>query len=74
MNISQVKQVYDDLKKYCIFAKDNDYIVITEWQNGEGYDIDISTNKNKHVSLTHGELDAINHLIGVLQFETTKIE
>jgi hypothetical protein len=46
---------------------DSDYIEITEWTNGEGWDITI--NDTKHFSLTDGELDAINYLIKHLQFE-----
>lgn len=61
------KAVYDKLHKYDYLAKDNDFIEITEWTNGEGYDIQISD--NKHISLTSGELDAINYLCKCLQYE-----
>lgn len=65
MKIDTRKTVYDDLKKYCICAKDNDYIEVTEWTNGEGYDIDI--NDEKRISLTHGELEAIQFLTKYLE-------
>lgn len=65
MEIEQRKTIYDDLNKYCIYAKDHDYIEVTEWTNGEGYDVNI--NGNKRISLTHGELEAI-------QFLTTYLE
>lgn len=65
MKIEQRKTVYDDLNKYCIYAGDNDYIEVTEWTNGDGYDIDV--NGEKKISLTHGELEAIQFLITYLE-------
>lgn len=58
------KSVSDSLKKYCYMAKDNDFVEVTEWANGEGYDINISDGKS--VSLTYGELEAINYLVKTL--------
>jgi hypothetical protein len=66
MEFTKVKQVFDKLKNYCYFAKEDDYITITEWDNGEGYDIDLS---NKQIiRVTCGELEAINHLIKCLDY------
>lgn len=67
MEIKQRKSVNDSLKKYCVYAKDDDYIEITEWTNGEGWDINISD--EKRISLTFGELEAINYLIKTLEFK-----
>lgn len=58
------KSVSDSLKKYCYMAKENDFVEVTEWANGEGYDINISDGKS--VSLTYGELEAINYLVKTL--------
>lgn len=67
MEFAKRKSVYDDLNKYCVLAKDNDHIEVTEWTNGEGWDIII---KDKIISLTYGELEAINYLVKVLDYET----
>jgi hypothetical protein len=68
MEINKRKSIYDTLSKYDpLCNSDSDYIEITEWTNGEGWDITI--NDTKHFSLTDGELDAINYLIKHLQFE-----
>lgn len=61
------KSVHDDLKKYDYLAKDNDYIEITEWVNGEGISINLN---DKAIELTFGELDAINYLSNALKYET----
>ena len=42
-----------------LFASGDDFIEVCEWKNGEGYDIAIN---DRHISLTHGELEAINFL------------
>lgn len=65
MTRSERSTVSDDLKKYCCLAKDNDFIEITEWSNGEGWDITIN---DRHFHLTYGELNAINFLIKYLEY------
>ena len=62
---NQRKSVNDNLYKYDILAKEDSYIEITEWTNGEGWDITID---NELISLTYGKLEAINHLINLLQY------
>jgi len=62
-----LEAVFAKLSDYCYMAKEHDYIEVTEWHNGEGYDIDIETsNGNRIIKLTHGELAAINALVAVL--------
>lgn len=59
------KSVSDKLTKYDYLAKDDDFIEVTEWTNGEGYDIAIN---DKIISLTSGQLDAINYLTKSLEY------
>ena len=40
---------------------DNDYVQVTEWTSGEGYDIDL--NGKTHISLHETELDSINYCV-----------
>lgn len=61
------KSVHDDLKKYDYMAKDNDFIEVTEWTNGEGISVILN---NKAIELAFGELDAINYLSNALKYET----
>lgn len=53
------KTVFCDLKNFCMLAKEHSFIEVTEWTNGEGWDI---ATDDKHFSLTFGELEAINYL------------
>lgn len=66
MEKSKRKTVFEDLNKFSYLAKEHDYIEVTEWTNGEGWDINLN---DKHISLTYGELNAINYLIKVLEYE-----
>lgn len=58
------KAVFSELKEYCIMAKEFDFIEITEWKNGEGFDINVSsTLGNQIISLTAGEFRLIKKMV-----------
>lgn len=61
------KSIYDNLRKYDYLAKGDDIIQVTEWTNGEGWDISICD--DLVISLTWGQLDAINYLVNTLQYQ-----
>jgi hypothetical protein len=61
-----VSQITDSLRKYTYGGKESDYITITEWANGEGYDIDIN---GKLITLSDSELEAINYLTLALRYK-----
>ena len=62
--IKQRNSVFAEMKQFCHMSKEHDFIEITEWTNGEGVDISLS---DRHISLTYGELKAINTLQGILE-------
>lgn len=66
MEKSLRKSVNAPMTKFSPMFKDSDFIEVTEWTNGEGWDININ---DKHISLHYDELDAINYLINVLKYE-----
>jgi hypothetical protein len=61
------RTITDNLHKYDYLAKEDDRIEICEWINGDGYDISI--NDSKIISLTRGEIDAIDYLVKTLNYE-----
>lgn len=65
MEISKRKSISDSLSKYDYLSDKDDFIEITEWMNGEGWDI--CTNKHQ-ISLTFGELEAIYYLTKSLEY------
>lgn len=64
--ITSVKVIHDSLRKYDVLAKNDDFIQVAEWVNGEGYDITLG---DRVISLTDGQLDAINFLVKCLRYE-----
>lgn len=61
--IENVKTIGVELKVFDYLAKDSDYISVTEWSNGEGWDIYVGDN---HIGLTVGQLRAINVLTSAI--------
>ena len=56
MKFAARRSVYADLNTYCHMARPHDVIEVTEWTNGEGWDVALG---NRAFHLTHGELQAI---------------
>jgi hypothetical protein len=71
MKINNRKSIYDDLQKYDCLKNKSSFIEITEWTNGEGWDITID---EKIFSLTYGELEAIKYLTRALDYESDKVK
>ena len=71
MKIGSRKSINDDLQKYDPLKNKFSFIEITEWTNGEGWDIAIN---EKMFNLTHGELEAINYLVKALDYESDKVK
>lgn len=54
------KSKLTELKQYDHLAKENDYIELTDWHNGEGFDISIN---ERQYSFSYGEFEAITALV-----------
>ena len=65
MKTENRKSISDDLKKYDFLAKDDDFITVTEWANGEGFDITIN---DRIYQFTTGELEAIWYLVKSIDY------
>lgn len=65
MNIEDRKSAYEEMKVFSPWAKDHSFIEVTEWTNGEGWDINID---DRHYSLGYDELEAIIYLIGCIKY------
>ena len=67
MEFNQRTSIKDDLRKYDHLADKDSIIQVTQWTNGEGWDISIDD--EPVISLTWGQLDAINYLTNTIQFQ-----
>jgi hypothetical protein len=72
MDYVKKKCIIDNLKKYSHQSNENEFIEVSEWVNGEGYDINI--NDTKRISLSFDEFEAVKHLISCLINETDKFK
>ena len=63
--IKNRRSISDKLSKFG-YKSGDEFIEVTEWTNGEGYDININ---DKIFSLHYGELEAINYLVKKLDYE-----
>lgn len=60
MKSSIRKSIMEDVSKYCHLSEEHDYMELTEWSNGEGYDIALSAHgESQKFSLTNGEMDLL---------------
>jgi hypothetical protein len=67
MEIKQRKSVMSELKSFCYLSRDEDYIEVTEWSNGEGIDVNISDSSgDKSIAMTFGQFKALKKAIKFL--------
>jgi hypothetical protein len=59
-NVKDRKSINANLNDFCYLNKPHSFIEVTEWSNGDGFDITIN---DKITSFTRGELDAIKALV-----------
>jgi hypothetical protein len=57
------KAKYIDLKDYCPFSEKNDFVELTEWHNGEGFDVTVSGKFDTKFSLTWGQWESLQVLV-----------
>ncbi len=56
--------VYCDLTPFDPgFAKKHDFVEVTEWANGEGFDVLVESTKSERFSLSLGQFEAVKHLV-----------
>jgi hypothetical protein len=63
-DVKDRKSIKAKLNDFCYLNKPDSFIEITEWANGDGFDITIN---DKITSFTRGELDAIKLLVKKLK-------
>jgi len=67
MNVYNRKAIFTELKKFDHHASGDDFMEITEWANGEGFDVDIAAKLPTRFQLTWGEYKALKKLIKELE-------
>ena len=52
---------FTELRPYDHFAKEDDFMEVCEWHNGEGFDVTVGT--SQQFSLTHGQWECLQTLV-----------
>ena len=60
MKITNKKSILVDLEDYCIISPEHSYMEVTEWNNGEGVDVDIN---GETFDITYGQFYALKKMI-----------
>jgi len=58
--------VFSKLKKYDYTAGEADFIEVTEWGNGDGFDVEIVGKINTRFQMTRGGYDALKKAVNKL--------
>lgn len=61
------KTVFAKLKQFCYFADEHDYIEVVEWNNGEGFDVEMSGKLQERFQMTYREFQALKKLVKVIE-------
>lgn len=51
------------LKDFDFFAKPDDFVEVSLWHNGEGFDVHLSSSNDQTIQLTWGQFKAIKKLV-----------
>jgi hypothetical protein len=74
MTFTKRNTITEDIKKYCHLANEIDTMEVTEWTNGEGFDIALCKKSGDTLlSLTYGELELIS-ILTKIKFEADEEE
>lgn len=68
IEIKKKNCVFVETKEYDVLAKDGNFIEVTEWTNGDGFDIH-NSREGQTMNLTWGEFDAVKKLVKTLSNE-----
>ena len=64
IKVDQRRAVFAELKAYCHHSGDHDYMEVTQWSNGEGFDINIDRKRgSEKFSLSYGEWELLQVLM-----------
>jgi hypothetical protein len=54
---------FTELREFDHFAKPDDFIEVSLWHNGEGFDAHLSTHAEQSIKLSWGEFKALKTLV-----------
>ena len=67
--VASRKSIFSEIGEYCYLSKEHDYIEITEWTNGDGFDIDVASEGQQKMGITWGQFKLIKKIVKQLEKE-----
>jgi hypothetical protein len=61
------RSIFAKLREFCLFADEDSYIEVTQWKNGEGFDVEISSVHTRTFQFTYGEFLALKKIVKQLE-------
>jgi len=62
--VTKVKEVFAELKGWDILSGDSDYMSVTEWSNGDGFDVELNSHKTtERFGMTWGQFKLFKKLV-----------
>jgi hypothetical protein len=58
---------YAALQQFDAFSKDEDFIEVSIWYNGEGFDVNLSSCGEQHFQMSWGQFKALKKLVKELE-------
>lgn len=56
--------VFSEIGSHCYLSGEHDYIEITEWHNGDGFDVDLNSKSGiERISFTWGQLKLFKKMV-----------
>lgn len=59
----KIDAVFTVLKGFDAFARDEDFIEVSLWRNGEGFEVNLSSCGEQHFQMTWGQFNALKKLV-----------
>lgn len=66
------KSVNSQIGDYCYLSKEHDFIEVTEWQNGDGVDVFLSSSGEQRIAITWGQFKLLKKLVKQLENDETE--
>jgi len=66
------KSVNSEIGDYCYLSKEDDFIEVTEWVNGDGVDVYLSSSGEQRIAITWGQFKLLKKLVKQLENDDTE--
>lgn len=67
------KSIHSEIGDYCyLSSSDHDFIEVTEWANGDGVDVYLSSSGEQRIAITWGQFKLLKKIVKQLEYDETE--